>query len=147
MNDLTLLLPHSKKESKFDNKKRLQVLNELVELNNCTSCLYFEVRRHEDLYLWASLCPTGPSVKFHVQNVHSLEELNMTGNCLKGSRPVLSFDESFNAKPQFQLVKAVLAKIFNAPENHRKSKPFIDRVMTFSILDGRIWIRNYQVGQ
>ena len=68
----------------------------------------------------------------------------MTGNALRGSRPILSFDDSFNATPQFSLVKGVLAKIFNTPVGHRKSKPFIDRVMSFSIVDGRIWVRNYQ---
>ena len=36
---------------------------------------------------------------------------------------------------------------FGTPKNHPKSKPFIDRTMGFYVLDGRIWIRNYQVKQ
>lgn len=28
---------------------------------------------------------------------------------------------------------------------HPKSKPFIDHVLTFSLVDGRIWVRNYQI--
>ncbi len=118
--------------------------------------LYFEARKHKDLYLWAAKSPAGPSVKFHVTNgaggaaygiqtmsclgggaarqptcqaphqkrcegrckatfhlasvlrliksqrlksqhmppaVHTLEELKLSGNHLKGSRPVLSFDK------------------------------------------------------
>jgi len=45
--------------------------------------------------------PSGPSVKFHVENVHTTEELKMTGNCLKGSRPLLSFDKGFDLKPHY----------------------------------------------
>ena len=30
--------------------------------------LYFEARKHKDLYLWAAKAPGGPSVKFHVTN-------------------------------------------------------------------------------
>ena len=36
--------------------------------------------------------PSGPSAKFLVENIHTLEELKLTGNCLKGSRPLLNFD-------------------------------------------------------
>ena len=31
------------------------------------------------------------------------------------------------------------------PRTARRSKPFIDHVLTFSILDGKIWFRNYQI--
>ena len=101
----------------------------------CTSVLYFEARKHKDLYLWVAKSPAGPSVKFHVTNgegaraelrgwagetarstclpecllhsdvvvphplsaylcaVHTLDELKLSGNHLRGSRPVLSFDK------------------------------------------------------
>ena len=35
--------------------------------------------------------------------------------------------------------------IFGTPRGHPKSKPFIDRVMSFHVADGKIWVRNYQV--
>jgi ribosome biogenesis protein BRX1 len=38
--------------------------------------------------MWLSKCPEGPSVKFHVENVHTMAELKLTGNHLKFSRPV-----------------------------------------------------------
>ena len=120
-------------------------------------CLYFEERKFKDLYLWAARTPDGPSVKFHVQNIHTMDELKMTyvygcnyceeevvmvmvevvvmvmvevvvmymlyiytftyiidhflfhfsssysGNCLKGSRPVLSFDQTFQSTPFYQV--------------------------------------------
>jgi ribosome biogenesis protein BRX1 len=44
------------------------VLNEASEMKNCNNCVYFENRKHQDLYMWLSRCPNGPSVKFLVQN-------------------------------------------------------------------------------
>ncbi|KAJ3221728.1 Ribosome biogenesis protein brx1 [Clydaea vesicula] len=155
MNDLNLLMPHSKKESKLDTKSKLYVLNELAELNNCNNAIFFEVRKHQDLYLWLAKTPNGPSIKFHVQNVHTMDELKMTGNCLKGSRPILSFDNAFelalqdpNAREEYAhlpLIKELLIHAFATPKTSRKIKPFIDHVMLFSLCDGRIWYRNYQI--
>lgn len=53
---------------------------------NCTSAVFFEVRKRTDLYLWMSKCPGGPCVKFHVANVHTMAELKLSGNHLKVSR-------------------------------------------------------------
>ncbi|KAI9313874.1 Brix domain-containing protein [Dichotomocladium elegans] len=145
LNDLEALLPHSKKDAKFDSKINLFVLNELSELNNCNNCVFFEVRKRQDLYLWMSKTPNGPSVKFHVQNLHTMDELKMTGNCLKGSRPILSFDKTFDEAPHWRLLKELLSQVFNVPKGTRRSKPFIDHVLSFSIADNRIWFRNYQV--
>lgn len=36
-------------------------------------------------------------------------------------------------------------QIFGVPNHHPKAKPFIDHIMSFYILDNRVWIRNYQV--
>jgi ribosome biogenesis protein BRX1 len=38
-----------------------------------------------------------------------------------------------------------ILQIFGVPSTARKAKPFIDHVLTFSILDSRVWFRNYQV--
>lgn len=104
-----------------------------------------------------SKTPNGPSVKFLVSNgivyifcyyyciVHTMEELKLTGNCLMGSRPLLIFDESFDSKPHYKLLREMLNQIFAVPCNHPKSKPFIDHAFCFYILDHRIWFRNYQV--
>ena len=37
-------------------------------------------------------------------------------------------------------------QIFGVPSTARKAKPFIDHILTFSILDSKIWFRNFQVG-
>ncbi|CAI5757193.1 unnamed protein product [Candida verbasci] len=147
ISDLLGLLPHARKEPKFDTKKNLHQLNEVAELYNCNNIFFFECRKHQDLYLWISKPPNGPTLKFYIQNLHTLDELNFTGNCLKGSRPILSFDKSFLDNDHFKLLKEIFIQTFGVPPNARKSKPFIDHVMTFSIVDGKIWIRNYQINE
>lgn len=42
-------------------------------------------------------------------------------------------------------MKEVLAQVFGTPKSHRKSKPFVDHVLSFTVADNRVWIRNYQV--
>lgn len=111
INDLAAMMPHGRKESKFDSKSKLQNLNEIAELYNCNNIMYFEARKHMDLYMWLSKAPNGPSAKFHIQNIHTMDELNFTGNCLKGSRPVLSFDSSFDQSPHYQLIKEMLIHV------------------------------------
>ncbi|RUS35427.1 Brix domain-containing protein [Jimgerdemannia flammicorona] len=174
MTDLEALLPHSKKgiskrhnsialphsihndslvtplliassDAKLDAKSKLGVLNELADLNNCNNCIFFEVRKRQDLYMWLAKTPNGPSVKLHVQNIHTMDELKMTGNCLKGSRHILSFDQTFDTAPHWTLMKELFTQVFGVPRGSRRSKPFIDHVLTFSIADNRIWFRNYQV--
>ncbi|KAI9228268.1 MAG: Brix domain-containing protein [Piptocephalis tieghemiana] len=145
MNDIEALLPHSKKDTKLDTKSGFDVVNEVAELNNCNNSLLFESRKGQDLYLWAAKTPNGPTVKFLVQNIHTMDELKMTGNCLKGSRPILSFDAHFGHSSHFRLLREMLTQIFGVPKGARKSKPFIDRVCSFTLADGRIWVRNFQI--
>lgn len=147
ISDLQALLPHARKEPKLDTKKTLYELNEIAELYNCNNIMYFECRKHEDLYLWISKPPNGPTIKFHVMNLHTLDELNFTGNCLKGSRPILSFDKTFDTEEHWKLAKEMFIQQFGVPPQARKSKPFIDHVMTFSIVDGKVWVRNYQINE
>ena len=76
-----------------------------------------------------------------------MEELHFTGNCLKGSRPILSFDASFDKEPHLRVIKELFLHIFGVPKGARKAKPFIDHVMGFTLADGKIWIRNYQINE
>ncbi|KAG2485436.1 hypothetical protein HYH03_015815 [Edaphochlamys debaryana] len=145
MEDVMALLPHSKKESKLDTKSDRGVLNEVADLKGCSAVLFFEVRKKQDLYLWLSKTPDGPSVKFHVANVHTMAEVKLSGNHLKGSRPVLSFDAAFDAQPHTQLLKEMLTQTFATPKRHHKAKPFFDHVLSFTLADGRVWVRNYQL--
>lgn len=76
-----------------------------------------------------------------------MEELHFTGNCLKGSRPLLSFDAAFEKEPHLKVIKELFQHTFGVPQGARKSKPFIDHVMGFTVADGKIWVRNYQINE
>lgn len=145
MIDLRTMMPHSKSEPKMDRKDKLFVINEVCEMKNCNKCIFFEAKKKMDLYMWVSNCPRGPSAKFLVENVHTMSELKMTGNCLKGTRPLLSFDKTFDEEPHWSLLKELFIQTFGTPNHHPKSQPFFDHVFTFSISDNRIWFRNYQI--
>ncbi|KAH8150572.1 uncharacterized protein LAJ45_05268 [Morchella importuna] len=147
LNDLVAMLPHGRKDAKLDTKSKLYHLNEIADLYNCNNVLFFEARKRQDLYMWMSKAPNGPCIKLHVQNLHTMEELHFTGNALKGSRPILSFDATFDRTPAMKLIKEVLLHVFGVPKAARKSKPFIDHVLSFTIADGKIWFRNYQVSE
>eukprot|EP00457_Paulinella_chromatophora_P008961 gb/GEZN01009011.1/.p1 GENE.gb/GEZN01009011.1/~~gb/GEZN01009011.1/.p1 ORF type:complete len:310 (+),score=39.67 gb/GEZN01009011.1/:431-1360(+) len=145
MKDLQDLLAHSKKDAKLDTKDKLFVVNEVADMRNCNNVIFFEARKRKDLYMWVSRSPAGPSCKFLIQNLHTTEEVKLTGNCLKGSRPVLFFDQAFDSAPHFQVLKELFSQVFGTPKGHPKAKPFVDHVFSFFILNDRIWFRNYQI--
>jgi ribosome biogenesis protein BRX1 len=37
--------------------------------------------------------------------------------------------------------------VFNVPKGARRSKPFVDHVITLTVADGRIWFRCYQISE
>lgn len=138
LEDFKKLIPHHKKDNKLDDKGDIHVVNEIADLKSCNQILYLETRKHQDLYMYLGRSPEGPSVKFHVVNIHTMDELKLTGNCMLGSRPILNFDTNFNNTPHFQVMKSILANAFGTPAGHPKSKPFNDRVMSFFVIKNNI---------
>lgn len=146
MMDLMMLLPHSKKEAKLEKAGVIDRLIGICEMNSCQNMMYFEQRkRGKHLYLWMGKAPNGPSVKFAVENIHTTRELKMIGNCLKYSRPMLSFDKAFDTEPQLKVLKELFIDTFGAPKNHPKTKPFVDHTFNFTWADNRVWFRNFQI--
>jgi len=147
MDDLFRMMPHAKSDSKMQKKETLFAVNEIAEMKNCSKVLLVEGRRKRDVYLWAGEVARGPSAKFEVENIHTMAELKMTGNCLAASRPLLSFSEDFasTTDPHWLIMKELLTGIFGVPNHHPKSQPFFDHVFTFSVVDGKVWFRNYQI--
>ena len=39
----------------------------------------------------------------------------------------------------------MILQVFSVPKTSRRLKPFVDHILLFSVLDGKIWFRNYQV--
>jgi ribosome biogenesis protein BRX1 len=79
----------------------------MAELYGCTLGLYFESRK-KLLYVWALAFPSGPSIKFYVHGVHTSKDLNMTGNSILYSRPIVSFGPGFGDKPHMKLARELL---------------------------------------
>lgn len=69
------MMPHCKKDAKFDSKSKLYQLCELADLYNCNNVFFFEARKGKDLYVWLSKVPNGPTVKMHLQNCSFLPSL------------------------------------------------------------------------
>ena len=146
MLDLQGLMPHARPHPKIEMRADVgDQLEELSHLHRCNSVMYLEARKRETAYLWLAQAPEGPSVKLELLNVHTSSELRMAGNCLKFSRPLLHFDREFDNVPHLRIIKSLLVQGFNTPLYHPKSKPFVDHVLCFFVLDGRIWFRNYQI--
>ncbi len=75
-------------DTKLDRKDKLEVINEVhvgsvkvkccswwvwlsaqvCEMKNCTKCIYFEMKKKKDVYMWISNVPEGPSMKFLMEN-------------------------------------------------------------------------------
>jgi ribosome biogenesis protein BRX1 len=143
MEDLRTLMPHHKKESKLDpgSDGIGQAVNDISEIRGCNSVLFLECRKRQDCYMWLGRTGAdakGPSARFHVTNVHTMDELRLTGNCMKASRPILSFDDSFEKVGHLQLLKELFIDTFGTPRGHPKAKPFVDRVMAFYYADKRV---------
>ena len=145
LEDLRTLIPHHKKDSKLDINKNDEggigrAVNDIAEMRGCNSVLLLECRKRQDAYLWVGHTggSGGPSAKFLVENIHTMDELRLTGNCMKGSRPILTFDSAFNESDELKLLKCLFTDVFGTPRGHPKSKPFIDRVMSFYFADGKV---------
>ena len=156
LTDLSSLLPHSYRDTKLDTKSSNNynsALNSLADLHSCNFVFFLEARKNaQDLYLWLAKAPNGPTIKFHVGNVHTMAELGFGGNVLKGGRGLTVFDKSFDeqlcvgGQENKALIREMLRGIFCVPSKGvRGLKPFIDRVVGVYGLDGKIWIRVYEI--
>ncbi|KAJ5171247.1 Anticodon-binding [Penicillium coprophilum] len=162
MGDICGLLPHAHKETKLDTKKKAAgynlLLNSLADLHSCNVIFFLEAKKNgQDLYLWLSRPPNGPTIKFHLNNLHTMGELGagFAGNCLKGGRGLVVFDRSFDEQgPDMgvpgseyrALVREMLRGVFCVPKRGvRGMKPFVDRIIGIFGVDGKIWIRVYEI--
>ncbi|KAK5081079.1 Ribosome biogenesis protein brx1 [Exophiala xenobiotica] len=156
LNDLSSLLPHSYQDTKLDTKSSNNynsALNSLADLHSCNYVFFLEARKNaQDLYLWLAKAPNGPTIKFHVGNVHTMAELGFGGNVLKGGRGITVFDKSFDeelavgGQENKALIREMLRGVFCVPSKGvRGLKPFVDRVVGIYGLDGKIWIRVYEL--
>ena len=144
INDLVSLIPNAKKEYKIEKDIAREQLIEICYNHSCKYCLYFEHRKRE-LVLWLFKSSEGPLIKFKINNIHVLNEIKLMGNCIKYSRPLLSFDKNFQKQPYLKLIMEMLIQAFNSPKGHPKTRPFYDHILSFSVINNNIFFRNYQI--
>ena len=149
ISDLSKLLPHHKRETKIEKNQGVRSqLESSCELKDCENILYFE-QRGERMYLYMGKSPCGPTMKFQLTGVSTAQELKLTGNCLRYSRPIVSFDESFkdthSGNQMWSIFRKLALDAFGTPKFHPKSQPFVDKVFHFGISQGQVHFRNYQV--
>ena len=85
--------------------------------------------------------------------VHTMAELKLTGNCLKGSRPLLSFDPTFDETPHHKLLKEMFTqvKICLYRVAHKNRTAYIhhnvDAITGISVWGNFTWEKLYQEQQ
>lgn len=77
-------------------------------------------------------------------------ELAFGGNCLKGGRGIVTFDKSYEeieaGEEWKSLAREMLRGFFCVPRRGaRHLKPFVDRVVGVFGVDGKVWIRVYEI--
>jgi ribosome biogenesis protein BRX1 len=53
-------------------------------------------------------------------------ELKMTGNCLKASRPFLSFDKTFEEEPHYAVIRELFTQVRKDNDFGPEINPFIE---------------------
>ena len=98
------LLCHSKSDVKIEKHEVVEQLRDNCGSKSCENLLYFEQKK-DQLYVWLGKYPEGPTVKFHASDYVSAESYKFLGNCLRHSRPVLSFGADFHGAFRALLTK------------------------------------------
>jgi hypothetical protein len=87
----------------------------------------------------------GPSTKYEITSVFRADEQGFEGNSSKTTRPLLMFSPYFWNSKDGNIHRNLLSKVFGAPLNHRKVRPYFDRIFYFFKSENGILFRNYEV--
>jgi len=147
--DFERLMPHAKREAKYDCSQPTSGMMELARMRGCDTIAFWETKHHRDLILWVSRYPHGPTIKFHVYGIKTSSQAGFPGNFRRYTRPVLSFSSSFDdrRRPEVRIFKECLKQLLGTPHLHHKSAPFIDHVIQLTKLGpaDQIHMRTYEI--
>ncbi len=140
------LLPQSKRDGKLEKKNIADQIESCCDLQNTSNFIYLE-KKKRNTFLWVGKYPDGPTLKYQVDSCNHAKDKRFLGNCLKSSRPILSFDSSFQNSIVKKIEKNIWVDALNVPKNHPKSQPFIDKIYSFKHFNGKLEFRNFQISQ
>lgn len=124
-------------ENMFDSKKDTNILPTYMDINDCTSCVYFECTKRTQR-LWVA--DSNTTLRFSVLSNISTYGLSSPVNYHKNSGHVLLFSKDFDEDKNLATVKRMFEEAFRC-----RAGTSIERAIGFFFLDGRICIRNYLV--
>lgn len=134
MNDISNMV-QTVQETCFDIKKSISVLESYMDINECSSTIFFECTKRVTK-LWLATANT--SVRFTIRDLHSVYDLSTVTNYHKNSGHILLFSEDFDTDESLRTVKAVFEGIFSPRENAS-----VERALCLYHVDGKIYMRNY----
>uniref|UniRef100_A0A7S0LPP0 Brix domain-containing protein n=1 Tax=Coccolithus braarudii TaxID=221442 RepID=A0A7S0LPP0_9EUKA len=155
LRDLLRLLPHAIESSKLDTDDGLEQVVGKCEDSDCSSAMLLDCRDRRRVYMWLANCPEGPSAMLRVLNMHTVAELKLDARRVLGARNVLVFDPVFSHGAEKQVLRELLTRVFSVPRSRGKrvsaatstgTRESVARhTVSFSWLDGSIWIRVYRM--
>ena len=144
--DILKLLPHGRLGAKMGAEDELKGILGLCEDAACENALLLDARDPHRLYMWVAGCPDGPSAMFRVSNVHTVAELKLDSKRAAATRTLLVFDSGFEESAERRVMKALLTRTFATPCHGKpKTQPDVKHTLTFTWLDGRVWVRAYRI--
>ncbi|KCZ76949.1 hypothetical protein H311_02048, partial [Anncaliia algerae PRA109] len=129
--DLNKLI-YSEMETNFD-ESSIYEIKELVELNECKGCIYFETTKRA-AFVWLSSLE-GPTIKLRLMNVKLMKFF--LGNALKDCAAELIFTKDFDENELSHFRSLVVSLI-------KSDKPK-DRVISFFYYENTIIMRIYSL--
>jgi ribosome biogenesis protein BRX1 len=145
--ELLSIMSHAKAHSKIETDQDIpNQIKKRCAKAKCENFMYFEIRKTFQ-YLWIGKSPEGPSAFLHVLDYTPLEKSKHTGNFMIASRTLFSFGEQFDIKPEYNLLKELLVDSLNVPKNYPRTFRYVEKVMSFELINGTIHLRMFQVKQ
>ncbi|KAI5150243.1 ribosome biogenesis protein BRX1 [Enteropsectra breve] len=125
------------KESNFDIKKNLSVIEKYMDINECSNALFIETTKR-GAKMW--LASTSMSLRFNINSIQSIYEMKSEVNYHKNSGHTVLYTDDFETCPKMKLAKEMLSQIF-VPSVECS----IERALCFYNKGGKIIMRNYKI--
>ena len=143
--DLISIMAHAKGHSKIEIDKDIkEQIQKRCDKAKCENYMFFEVKKNFQ-YLWVGKSPSGPCAYLHVVDYLPLDKSKYTGNFMIASRSLLSFGAEFDINPEYVVLKDLLVDSLNVPKNYPRTFPYLEKVISFELIDGIIYVRMFQI--